>query len=292
MLESLIDGFLYGFSYSLIGIGFTLIFGLMQKFNLAYGPTAIAGAYLGLAVHRLSGEAVPSFVLFAIAVIGAGVIGWIVYLACFRFLPEGYELAPLMSTMGMLILIEEVLAHATDAQPFEFPNPIIYGAFEFADGDIILRHDYLVLAGMALLVLGLLYYVIFHTPLGLATRAVSEQPVAAELCGAVIHRVNTMVFILSSAIGGATGFMVAMTVGAIIPALASLMTVKGLVVAVFGGLGSIPGALIAGLVLGMLEMETNYLFGVTIRDMVAYFVLFSVLVVRPGGLLGKQAVYH
>lgn len=292
MLESLIDGFLYGFSYSLIGIGFTLIFGLMQKFNLAYGPTAIAGAYLGLAVHRLTDEAVPSFVLFAIAVVGAGLIGWVVHLACFRFLPEGYELAPLMSTMGMLILIEEVLAHATDAQPFEYPNPIIYGAFEFADGDIILRHDYLVLAGMALLVLGLLYYVIFHTPLGLATRAVSQQPVAAELCGAVIHRVNTMVFILSSAIGGATGFMVAMTVGAIIPALASLMTVKGLVVAVFGGLGSIPGALIAGLVLGMLETETNYLFGVTIRDMVAYFVLFSVLVVRPGGLLGKQAVYH
>jgi branched-subunit amino acid ABC-type transport system permease component len=292
MLESLLDGFLYGFSYALIGIGFTLIFGLMQKFNLAYGPTAIAGAYLGLAVHRLTDEAVPSVGLFAVAVAGAGVIGWLVYLLSFRFLPKEYELAPLMSSMGMLILIEELISHFSDAQPFEFPNPLIYEAFEFADGDVILRHDYLLLALMALAILGVLYYLIFRTPLGLATRAISQQPVAAELCGATIQRINMMVFVLASAIGGATGFMVAMTIGTIIPALASVMTVKGLVVAVFGGLGSIPGALLAGLLLGMLEAESNYLFGATIRDVVAYLVLFSVLMVRPSGLLGKQGLYQ
>ncbi len=292
MLGSLIDGFFYGFSYALIGIGFTLIFGLMQKFNLAYGPTAIAGAYLGLALHRLTAEAVPAVVLFAVAVIGAGVIGWLVHLFCFRFLPKDYELAPLMSSMGMLILIEEIIAHFTDAQPFEFPNPLIYEAFEFADGEVMLRHDYLLLAVMALAVLGLLYYLIFRTPLGLATRAISQQPVAAELCGATIQRINMMVFIVASAIDGATGFMVAMTIGTIIPGLATVMTVKGLVVAVFGGLGSIPGAVIAGLVLGMLEMESNYLFGATIRDIVAYLVLFLVLVVRPAGLLGKQGLHE
>ena len=252
MTESLIDGFLYGFGYALIGIGFTLIFGLMQKFNLAYGPTAIAGAYLGLALHRLSGEAVPAFVLFLVAVIGAGIIGWLVYLLCFRFLPRDYELAPLMSSMGMLILIEEIISHITEGEPYEFPNPLLYGSFEFADGDIFVRHDYVLLAAMALGVLALLYYLIFRTPLGLATRAISQQPVAAQLCGATIERINTWVFIISSAIGGATGFIIAMTVGTIVPGLASMLTVKGLVVAVFGGLGSIPGALIAGVTLGML----------------------------------------
>ncbi len=292
MLESLVDGFLYGFSYALIGIGFTLIFGLMQKFNLAYGPSSIAGAYLGLTLHRLSGAAVPIFVLFAVAVIGAGLIGWLVHLLCFRFLPKDNELAPLMSSMGMLILIEEIIVHFTNGQPFEFPNPLLYQAFEFADGDVILRHDYLLLGAMALTILGLLYYLIFRTPLGLATRAIAQQPVAAELCGATIQRINTVVFILASAIGGATGFMVTMTVGTIIPALASVLTVKGLVVAVFGGLGSIPGALVAGLLLGMLEAESNYLFGATIRDIVAYLVLFSVLMVRPAGLLGKQSLYQ
>jgi branched-subunit amino acid ABC-type transport system permease component len=292
MIESLIDGFLFGFGYALIGIGFTLIFGLMQKFNLAYGPTAIAGAYLGLALHRLSGEAMPASVLFAVAVVGAGAIGWLVYLFCFRFLPKEYELAPLMSSMGMLILIEEIISHITKGEPYEFPNPLLYGSFEFADGEIFVRHDYVLLAVIALVVLMLLYYLIFRTPLGLATRAISQQPVAAQLCGATIERINTAVFIISSAIGGATGFMVAMTVGTIVPGLAPVLTVKGLVVAVFGGLGSIPGALIAGVTLGMLELGSNYMFGATIRDIVAYLVLFTVLVARPAGLLGKQRIYQ
>lgn len=292
MLGSLVDGFLFGFGYALIGIGFTLIFGVMQKFNLAHGPTALAGAYLGLAVYRLSDQVAPSYLLFAIAVIGAGAIGWLVYQLCFRLMPKEYELAPLMSSMGMLILIEEIISHLTDAQPFEFPNPLLYGAFEFGDGEFILRHDYLLLAAMALAVVGMLYYLIFHTRLGLATRAISQQPVAAQLCGARIDRVNEMVFILSAGIAGATGFMIAMTIGTIIPGLASVMTIKGLVVAVFGGLGSVPGAVIAGLILGMLEAETSYLFNATIRDIVAYLVLFAVLVVRPAGLLGKRSLYQ
>jgi branched-subunit amino acid ABC-type transport system permease component len=292
MLGSLVDGFLFGFSYALIGIGFTLIFGVMQKFNLAHGPTALAGAYLGLAVYRLSDQVVPSVVLFAVAVTGAGAIGWLVYQLCFRFLPKEYELAPLMSSMGMLILIEEVISHLTDAQPFEFPNPLLYGAFEFEVGDIILRHDYLLLAALALSVVGGLYYLIFHTRLGLATRAISQQPVAAQLCGARIDRVNEMVFVLSAGIAGATGFMIAMTIGTIIPSLATVMTIKGLVVAVFGGLGSIPGAVLAGVILGVLEAETSYLFNATIRDIMAYLVLFAVLVVRPAGLLGKRSLYQ
>ncbi len=292
MLGSLLDGFLFGFGYAMIGISFTLIFGVMQKFNLAQGPTALAGAYLGLALYRLSDQMAPSYLLFATAVIGAGAIGWLVYQLCFRFLPKEYELAPLMSSMGMLILIEEIISHLTDAQPFEFPNPLLYGAFEFGDGEFILRHDYLLLAAMALSVVGMLYYLIFHTRLGLATRAISQQPVAAQLCGARIDRVNEMVFVLSAGIAGATGFMVAMTIGTIIPGLASVMTIKGLVVAVFGGLGSVPGAVIAGLILGMLEAETSYLFNATIRDIVAYLVLFAVLVVRPTGLLGKRSLYQ
>ncbi len=292
MLGSLIDGFLFGFGYAMIGIGFTLIFGVMQKFNLAQGATALAGAYLGLAVYRLSGQVAPSYQLFVFAVIGAGAIGWLIYQLCFRFLPKEYELAPLMSSFGMLILIEEIISHLTDAQPFEFPNPLLYGAFEFADGDIILRHDYLLLAAMALVVVGILYYLIFRTRLGLATRAISEQPVAAQLCGVKIDRVNEKVFMLSAAIAGATGFMIAMTIGTVIPGLASVLTVKGLVVAVFGGLGSVPGALIAGLILGMLEAETNYLFNSTIRDIVAYLVLFAVLIGRPAGLLGKRSLYQ
>jgi branched-chain amino acid transport system permease protein len=139
---------------------------------------------------------------------------------------------------------------------------------------------------------GLLYYLIYHTRLGLATRAISEQPTAAMLCGTKIDRVNEMIFVLSSAIAGATGFMMAMTIGTIIPSLATVMTVKGLVVAVLGGLGSVPGAILAGLLLGVMEAGTSYMFNATIRDIVAYLMLFAVLVVRPAGLMGHRSAYQ
>src|SRR3972149_3385673 len=113
LVQQLLNGFLFGSSYALIGIGFTMIFGVMDKLNLAFGVTALAGAYVGLGVFHLTRG--PFVLVFVTAVVASGLIGLVMELACFRWMPRDYPLAPLMATMGMLLFIDEVFSPVTPA---------------------------------------------------------------------------------------------------------------------------------------------------------------------------------
>src|SRR6266508_2255285 len=233
VVQQALNGFLFGSSYALIGIGFTMIFGVMEKLNLAFGVTALGGAYLALLVFQLTRG--PFVLVFLAAVAAAGVIGLVVELACFHWTPRDYPLAALMATVGMLFFIEEVIVHATDGMPRAFPAPL--GQLMLDAGPWLLRGDLTFMFLMSLVVMAALWLLVYRTRLGLATRAVSQQPVAAQLCG----------------------------------------------------LGSIPGAIVGGLLLGIVEYEALYFFGIGYRDMVTYFLLFAFLVFRPGGLFGPRA---
>jgi len=286
IVQQTINGLMYGAFYALIGIGFTLFFGVMKKFNLAYGPTIMAGIYLGLI--PLYYFKLPMWTVFVVCVAGAVVVGFVVEVACFRYLREGNELAPLITTAGMLILIQESVVIVTRALPYEYPN--IFGDESLEAGPFLIRPDYLAImvSGMGFVVL--LHFLVHRTSFGRAMRAVAEHPAAAQLLGVSVRRINTLTFALTSAVGGATGFLVAMTFGALQPGIASWMTIKGLVVIVVGGLGSVPGAILAGLLLGVVEFQVLWFLGVTFRDIFAYLLMFAFLVLRPAGLLGKPAV--
>jgi len=285
LTQQVFNGFLFGSSYALIGIGFTLIFGVMEKLNLAFGVTALAGAYVALLAFRLTGW--PFAVVFGAAVLGAGLIGLVTYLTCFRWMPGDYPLAPLMSTMGMFFFVEEVVVHATGGMPMAFPAPM--GLYMMDVGPWLLRGDLAFVFVVSLVVMGVLYYLVFRTRLGLATRCVSQQPVAAQLCGISLPRVNGFVFGISGMIGGVAGALIGSAVGALSPLLSLPLTVKGLVTAVLGGLGSIPGAIVGGLLLGVVEYLALYFVGAGWRDLVTYLLLFVFLVFRPGGLFGGPA---
>ncbi|MGH7265300.1 MAG: branched-chain amino acid ABC transporter permease [Candidatus Rokuibacteriota bacterium] len=284
VVQQVLNGFLFGSSYALIGIGFTMIFGVMEKLNLAFGVTALAGAYTGLLVLRLTG--VPFAVVFLTAVIASGLIGLLIELACFRWMPRDNPLAPLMATMGMLFFIDEVFAHATHGRPVAFPAPM--GRLMMDVGPWLLRGDLGFMFLVSLVVMGGLWLLVYRTRLGLATRAVSQQPVAAQLCGIGIRRVNAAVFVITGMVGGVAGALIGSAVGNLSPLLSLPLTIKGLVTAVLGGLGSIPGAIAAGLLLGVVEYEALYFFGIGYRDMVTYFLLFAFLVFRPAGLFGSR----
>jgi branched-chain amino acid transport system permease protein len=285
VVQQILNGFLFGSSYALIGIGFTMIFGVMGKLNLAFGVTALAGAYAGLWVFRLTG--VPFVVLVLAAVVAAGLIGLVIELACFRWMPRDYPLAPLMATMGMLFFIDEVFAHATHGRPVAFPAPL--GRLMVDVGPWLLRGDLGFMFLVSLVVMGALWLLVYRTRLGLATRAVSQQPVAAQLCGIGIRRVNAAVFVITGMVGGVAGVLIGSAVGNLSPLLSLPLTIKGLVTAVLGGLGSIPGAIVAGLLLGIVEYEALYFFGIGFRDMVTYLLLFAFLVFRPSGLFGSSS---
>jgi branched-subunit amino acid ABC-type transport system permease component len=286
VVQQLLNGFLFGSSYALIGIGFTMIFGVMDKLNLGFGVTALGGAYAGLWLVRQVD--VPFVMVLAGGVASAALIGLLIELTCFRWMPRTYPLAPLMATMGMLFFIDEMIAHATHGRPMAFPAPL--GQFMVDAGPWLLRGDLAFMFLASLVVMAVLWGLVYRTRLGLATRAVSQQPIAAQLCGIGLSRVNAAVFALTGAIGGVAGVLIGSAVGNLSPLLSLPLTVKGLVTAVLGGLGSIPGAIAGGLLLGIVEYEALYFFGIGYRDMVTYLLLFAFLVFRPGGLFGRSVV--
>jgi branched-chain amino acid transport system permease protein len=284
-LQAVSDGMLFGATYALIGIGFTLVFGVMHKLNLAYAAASVGAAYGGLIILKVLAAA-PAWAVFLCAFVAGGVIGWLVYLTCFHFIPLSNPLATLMSTVGMLLLVDEIIVHATAGMPQNYP-----AAFDdvmLRAGEFTLRGDLLLVFAISVLCMIALLALLYRTRLGLATRAVSQQPVAAQLCGIRVARVNAMTFVITGLLGGIAGAMIGAAVGALSPLLTTPLTVKGLIVTVIGGLGSIPGAILAGLLVGGFENVFQLYRGVTERDLYVMLLLFAFLVFRPGGLFGSR----
>ena len=276
--QSLIDGVLFGTIYSLIGIGFTLIFGVMHKINLSYAAASIGAAYLSLMLVALA----PAPVVYAGAALLGGVLGWLIYLICFRFLPINNPLATLMSTVGMLLAIEELISHLTLGMPQNYPA--LFASTNIEIGAFFLRGDLLFVFLLGCLAMVTLTLLLKRTRLGLATRAVAQQPVAAQLCGMSVNATNAGTFVIAGLLGGTAGAMAGAAIGVLSPLMTLPMTVKGLVVTVIGGLGSIPGAIVAGLIVGGMENLFQFMRGVSERDIYVMLMLFAFLVFRPGGL--------
>ena len=278
LTQSVIDGVMFGTTYALIGIGFTLIFGVMHKINLSYAAASIGAAYLSLLVVH----AVPAPLVYLAAALLGGVLGAVIYFVCFRFLPLDKPLATLMSTVGMLLLLEEAIIHATAGMPQNYPA--MFAGANIDIGPFMIRGDLLFVFGLGCAAMVGLKLLLERTRLGLATRAVAQQPVAARLCGMSVQATNASTFVIAGLLGGTAGAMAGAAIGVLSPLMTLPLTVKGLVVTVVGGLGSIPGDIVAGLIVGGVENLFQFMRGVGERDIYVMLMLFAFLVFRPGGL--------
>lgn len=284
-LQSVADGVLFGATYALLGIGFTLIFGVMHKINLSYAAASIGAAYASLLL--LAGVKAPPVLVFLMAAACGGVIGALVYFVAFRFIPLANPLATLMSTVGLLLLIDEIVVHATAGVPLNYPD--LFSDVVIRAGAFNLRGDLMFVFALGCVAMVLLWALLYRTRLGIATRAVSQQPVAAQLCGISIDGVNILTFVITGVLGGLAGAMTGAAIGVLSPLLSLPLTVKGLIVTVIGGLGSIPGAIVAGLLVGGIENVVQFFRGVSERDLYVMMLLFAFLVFRPGGLFAPAA---
>lgn len=288
LVQQGISGFLVGSTYALIAIGFTMVWGVMRRLNLAYGAAALGAAYIGLWFYRLMPDLTPA--VLVLAAMGSGiVIGFLVDLVCFRWLPREYELAPLMSTLGALIIAEEAINFRTRGYPQAFPEMlpnVLPNVLHL--GPLFLRLDHVAIFGVCLLMVGGLYYLLFWTKLGLTIRAVSQQVVAAQLMGMNPDRTNALTFMLTGMLAGVAGALAVMAIGTGSSALAITFTLRGLFAAVIGGLGSIPGAIVGGLALGVIEAEALRIFGIGYRDVFTNLALLAGLVFRPQGIMGAR----
>jgi branched-chain amino acid transport system permease protein len=286
LVQNTIDGAMVGSSYALLALGFTLIFGTMRRLNLAYGPTIMAGAYLGTyAFHRLGIGVLPVALL---VVSGAALAGLYVERICFRPFGEGAAIASMISSFAVWMQIEEAASLALPRHLNAFP-PLFSGA-PITLGPFVFRLDHLLMLVVAAAAATSVHGVLHHTRFGLGVRTVIDHRRAAELVGVPVTRTLTLAFVLACAIGGLAGFLIAASEAQITPMFGMWATTKGLIAMMLGGLGSVPGALLGGLALGIIEAHAQWLFGPQVRDLVAWGVLFAVLAFWPGGLLAGRQV--
>ncbi len=278
LVQSLMDGVMFGATYALIGIGFTLIFGVMHKINLSYAAASVGAAYLSLLIVSVA----PTPLVYLFAALCGGLLGALIYFVCFKFIPLNQALATWMSTVGMLLVLEEAIVHATAGMPQNYPA--LFADKVFNLGPFIVRGDLLFVFVLGCAVMVGLKFMLEKTRLGLATRAVAQQPVAAQICGMSVDQTNASTFVIAGLLGGTAGAMTGAAIGVLSPLLTLPLTVKGLVVTVIGGLGSIPGAILAGLIVGGAESLFQFVRGVSERDIYVMLMLFVFLVFRPNGL--------
>lgn len=283
LLQNTADGLMIGSSYGLLALGFTLIFGVMRRLNLSYGPSIMIGAYLGTVLYVQQGAG-PLVVAGAV-VAGAIVAGVYVERLCFAPMKAGAGIASMVSSFAIWMQLEQAAVLVLPRHTYPFPP--LSTARPIAIGEVTLRVDHLSLFVCALALAAAVHLTLYRTRFGLALRAIIGNPVAANLVGIDVRRALLLAFVLASAIGGAAGFLVLAVDQQVTPMFGMWATLKGLIAMMIGGLGSIPGAVLGGLLLGVIEAHSQWYFGPQIRDLVAYLVLFAFLIARPGGLLGE-----
>ena len=281
--QNTIDGVMIGSSYGLLALGFTLIFGVMRRLNLSYGPSIMVGAYLGTLLY-LNFAAGP-IVVAAVTVLGAVLAGIYVERLCFAPMAAGAGIASMVSSFAIWMQLEQAAILLLPRHTYPFP-PLTTGA-PLALGPFLLRADHLIMLACALGLSAGLQLLLYRSRYGLALRAIIGNPVAAHLVGINVRTAILGAFAVASAIGGIAGYLVLATDQQITPMFGMWATFKGLIAMMIGGLGSIPGAILGGLVLGCLEAHSQSYFGPQVRDLTAYMLLFVCLVLRPGGLLGE-----
>jgi|TARA_B110000914_G_C15515348_1_gene473198 branched-chain amino acid transport system permease protein len=296
VLEYAISGLLFGSTYSLVAIGFTLIFGVLNRFNIAHGATLMVAAFGGATISILFGGK-DSYIILIAAFLSATVIGAIVGLIvrqiAFAPLRGGSELSPFVTSAAMALILEELFVNLTQSvsiysmEVTEFPSPLENLVFFL--GEIYIRGAYLVIFLMALIIMGILHWWLHHTKSGLAIRCVEENPTAAWLMGINGNRVEIIVFAVASAIAGAAGCLISVAYGTVTPFLGSNLLLVSFVVLVLAGIGSVRGAMICGLFVGVIETVTAGLISAQTKEAVLFIILFIVLLVKPQGIFATSA---
>jgi len=294
LFEYLINGVLFGGTYSLVAIGFTIIFGVMHRLNVAHGATIMVSAYAGATVMLLlGGDSYPALALAFVASIAAGAaLGWLVELVAFRPLRGASYLAPFATTVGVTIVLEEVFLQLGRAVPIFYPEytpfPSPLENLGFLLGDYYVRGVYLVSFVVAVLLMLALHAWVTRSRTGRAMRVVEENVEVAKLMGIDVRRTEVVAFVVASGLAGAAGCLIGASTGAVSPFLGVHLLLISFVVVVIGGLGNLYGAMIGGIIVGAVETTAVGLISASYKQAVLFAVLFAVLILRPEGILSRR----
>jgi branched-chain amino acid transport system permease protein len=287
--QQIVNGLFLGSIYALFALGYTLVFGVLDILNLAHQAVFMICAYaaLVLVVHLH----MPIFAALPVAVLAGGLLGMVVDRVAFRPLRDRSDsnISGLISSIALATILEAAVLQVFGPDVERFPFGTVPTRSLRVGGAVVSELQIVIIAIAVAMLLGLTW-LLRRTRLGRRIRAVAESPKAARVLGVDVDRIISASFFVSSALGAAAGVLFGLAFNNVAPDMGRSVELKGLAVIVLGGMGCMPGAALAGVALGLLEVFTVAWIGSSYRDAVAFGVLFLVLVLRPRGLLGPAAL--
>jgi branched-chain amino acid transport system permease protein len=282
--QQLINGLMLGASYSLVAIGYTLIFGVLNLLYFAHGEVFMVGAFAGFYLVVYGGANI--YVAMLGAMVACGVLGVIAVYVSVRPVPKDRPLAPLISTIGLTIVLQNLAVYIFGGQQVAFPETIKQQLYQL--GPVTMSSVQIFILGVAVTLMAALWLFIERSKMGRAIRATAESHETAALLGVDVNRVVLVTFAIGSGIAGIAGVLDGVKNSGISPFMGLAAAVKGLVVMLLGGLGNVVGAMVAGLLLGMIEILSAAYIGTTERDLASFLILILILLYRPTGLFGTR----
>lgn len=289
LAQQIANGFVLGSVYALSALGFTLIFGAARVVNFAYGELMMLGAFSTFALMNFLG--VGFFVALPFAMMAAALLSVVIFYVAIRPLMKGshtslhVELQIILVTLGVLYVLREaaIIIWGTDPRPVEMG---VTGIVIL--GDVIMTYQRLIVIGiMVALVIGL-YTLLYRTNIGKALRAIAQNRDGANAIGLNADRIIAFVFAVSGAMACAAGSLLG-ALYAVEPAMGSGPLLKAFVIVIFGGLGSVPGAIVGGLIIGLVENLAGAYISFAFKDVFTFLLLIGVLLLRPTGLFGRPS---
>ena len=283
-IQQLVNGVSLGSIYALIALGYTMVYGIIKLINFAHGDVFMLGAFIGFyAIVRWDMHFILAMLL---AMILCAVIGVIIERVAYKRLRNSTRIAALITAIGISLLIEYTVIFFRGASPEAYPEVIPKKHIEILGAQISMQALMILAVSITLMVL--LQFIVHKTKIGKAMRAVSHDADAARLMGINVDNTISATFAIGSALAGAAGVIFGIYYTRIDPLMGVLPGLKAFVAAVLGGIGIIPGAMVGGMVLGVVEVVVSALGYSLWRDAAAFIILILILILRPAGIFGKN----
>ena len=298
-VQQLINGITLGSIYGLIAIGYTMVFGIIGMVNFAHGDVFMVSAFIALIAFLIltawlgiSSIALALFIVLIVAMLFTSLINWVIERVAYRPLRGSFRLAPLISAIGMSIFLSNFVQVTQGPRNKSIP-PMVQGEFVLLNYDnfpVTLSYKQLIIWGVTAVLLVAFWYLVAKTQLGRAQRACEQDQKMAALVGVNVDRTISMTFVIAAALAAVAGTMYLMYYGVVTFSDGFVPGVKAFTAAVLGGIGSLPGAVVGGLLIGLIETLWSAYFSIDYKDVAAFSVLVVTLIFLPQGLFGRPDV--
>ena len=286
ILQYLINGISIGAVYAIIALGYTMVYGIAKMLNFAHGDVIMVGAYISFCVTNYLG--LPAIVSVVAAMAVCTVLGIVIEGLAYKPLRGTSSLAVLITAIGVSYFLQNAAQLIWTSNSKNFTSVVTMEPIRLFDGKLLITGEVLLTVSVSVLVMIGLTLFTGKTRTGKAMRAVAEDRAAAQLMGINVNRTISMTFAIGSALAAIAGILMCSTIKTLMPTTGSMPGIRAFTAAVFGGIGSIPGAMIGGILLGIIETLSKAYISPQFSDAIVFSVLIVILLVKPAGLLGKQ----